>query len=66
MILYNRDLLIKIETFNMSIDGYLNQMSNEDENYDKIEEIRKDNIEAENRQLKSRKKLIAGETDSNR
>jgi hypothetical protein len=52
--------------FQISIDGCLNQISNEDENHEKIEEIREDKIEAENRQLKSRKKLIAGETDSNK
>jgi hypothetical protein len=44
----------------------LKQISNEGENYEKMEEVREDNIEAENKQLKFRKKLIVGNTDSNK
>jgi hypothetical protein len=51
--------------FKCQIDGCLKPISKQDENYEKIKEIREDNIDAANRQLKSRKKLIAGDTDSN-
>jgi hypothetical protein len=41
----------------------LNRLSKEDENYEKIKEIKEDNIEAANRQLKSRKKMIVMDTE---
>jgi hypothetical protein len=45
----------------------LNELSEQDENYEKIDEIRKDNIEAANKQLRFRKKIIAAEdTNSNK
>jgi hypothetical protein len=46
--------------------GCLNQVSEEDGNYEKIDEIREDNIEAANKQLKFRKKMIADNADSNK
>jgi hypothetical protein len=45
----------------------LNELSEQDENYEKIDEIRKDNIEAANKQLRFRKKIIVAEdTNSNK
>ena len=41
----------------------MNRLSKEDENYEKIKEIKEDNIEAANRQLKSRKKMIVMDTE---
>jgi hypothetical protein len=41
----------------------LNRLSKEDENYEKIKEIKEDNIEAAKKQLKSRKKMIVMDTE---
>jgi hypothetical protein len=51
--------------FKCQIDGCLKPISKQDENYEKIKEIREDNIDAANRQLKSRKKADCRYTDSN-
>ncbi|HJT49059.1 MAG TPA: hypothetical protein VJ729_12830 [Nitrososphaeraceae archaeon] len=39
----------------------MNQVSEQDESYEKIDEIREDNIDAANRQLRFRKKVIVPE-----
>jgi hypothetical protein len=45
----------------------LNKVSEEDGNYDKIEEIREDNIQAANKQQsKSRRRMLASDTYSDK
>jgi hypothetical protein len=49
------------------MDGCLNQVSEQGGDYEKIDEIREDNIEAANKQLKFRKKIMTAEdTNSNK
>jgi hypothetical protein len=55
----------KVYYFTSPADNYLNEVYEEDGNHDKIEEIREDNIEAENKQQsKSRRRMVAEDVGS--
>jgi hypothetical protein len=57
----------KVYYFTSPPDNYLNEVYEENENHDKIEEIREDNIEAENKQQsKSRRRMVAEDVGSDK
>jgi hypothetical protein len=57
----------KVYYFTSPLDNYLNEVYEEDGNHNKIEEIREDNIEAENKQQsKSRRRIVAEDVGSDK